>query len=402
MIEAAERAAALLAGRSAEIEAARRLPRDLADGLAALGLMRLLTPRSCGGPELHPAEFFRVVERVARADASAAWCSFISSTSALVAAWLPAGTAAPLFGRAHLKCAGVFAPRGRAAREGSGYVVSGRWAWGSGVQHADVVVVGCLVPGADGAPEKTAAGAPRVLSVVVDAAHVKPLDNWTSFGLCGTGSGEFDIAPHWVPAERTASMLDTPPVVDTALYRFPVFGLLALAIAATASGIARQALDAFVALAASKVPQGSPRTLAQRPAVHEALARAEAQWRAARAFALEAVDEAWREAAADPAPGASGTTGTTGTPGTARSAGTIGLQARRDLRLAATHVAHGAAAVVDRVHALAGGDAIFAASPLQRCLRDVHVATQHLMVGEPTFELAGRLLLGQPTDATLL
>ncbi len=385
MIEAAERAAALVAGRSAEIEAARRLPADIADGLAALGLMRLLTPHSCGGPELHPAEFFRVVERVARADASAAWCSFISSTSALVAAWLPEATAAPLFGRAGLKCAGVFAPRGRAVREGSGYVVSGRWAWGSGVQHADVVVVGCLVPGPDGTPEKTAAGAPSVLSVVVDATHVKPLDNWTSFGLCGTGSGEFDIAPHWVPAERTASMLDTAPVVDTALYRFPVFGLLALAIAATASGIARQALDAFVALAASKVPQGSQRTLAQRPAVHEALARAEAQWRSARAFALEAVEAAWHEASS-----------------VAIGGDAISVEARRDMRLAATHLAHTAAAVVDRVHTLAGGDAIFAASPLQRCLRDVHVATQHLMVGEPTLELAGRLLLGQPADTAML
>lgn len=380
MIEAAERAAALLAGRSAEIEAARRLPRDLADGLAALGLMRLLTPRSCGGPELHPAEFFRVVERVARADASAAWCSFISSTSALVAAWLPPATARPLFGRDDLRCAGVYAPRGRARPEGSGFVVSGRWAWGSGVQHADVVVVGCLVPGG---PD----GAPRVLSVVVDAAHVRPLDNWTSFGLCGTGSGEFEVEPHWVPAERTARMLEDAPAVGTALYRFPVFGLLALAIAATASGIARQALDAFVALAASKVPQGSQRTLAQRPAVHEALARAEAQWRAARAFALEAVDAAWQDAAsaASAAPGAA-----------------ISLESRRDMRLASTHVAHTAAAVVDRVHTLAGGDAIFAASPLQRCLRDVHVATQHLMVGEPTFELAGRLLLGQPADTAML
>lgn len=380
MIDAAERAATLLAGRSAEIEAARRLPRDVADGLAALGLMRLLTPRSCGGPELHPAEFFRVVERVARADASAAWCSFISSTSALVAAWLPPATARPLFGRDDLRCAGVYAPRGRARPEGSGFVVSGRWAWGSGVQHADVVVVGCLVPGG---PD----GAPRVLSVVVDAAHVRPLDNWTSFGLCGTGSGEFEVEPHWVPAERTARMLEDAPAVGTALYRFPVFGLLALAIAATASGIARQALDAFVALAASKVPQGSQRTLAQRPAVHEALARAEAQWRAARAFALEAVDAAWQDAAsaASAAPGAA-----------------ISLESRRDMRLASTHVAHTAAAVVDRVHTLAGGDAIFAASPLQRCLRDVHVATQHLMVGEPTFELAGRLLLGQPADTAML
>ena len=380
-LEAAERAAELLSGRAAEIEAARRLPPDIADALAGLGLMRLLTPAAYGGAELHPAAFFRVIERLARADASAAWCSFIACTSSLVAAWLDEAAAAPLFGRPALKAAGVFAPRGTARRDGNGYRVSGRWAWGSGVSHADIVVVGCLVPGADGRPETLASGAPRVLSVVVDAAHVRTLDNWTSFGLCGTGSGEFEIAETWVPATRTACLVDQAPVVGTPLYRFPVFGLLALAIGAVAAGISRLALDEFVALAAGKVPQGGQRALAQRATVQEAVARAEAQWRAARAFVLEAVDAAWREAEHE---------------------GAIGVAARRDMRLAVTHLVHAAAAVVDRVHTLAGGDAIFAASPLQRCLRDVHVATQHMMVGESTFELAGRLLLGQPTSVDML
>jgi alkylation response protein AidB-like acyl-CoA dehydrogenase len=381
MIEQAERAAALLAGRSAEIEAARRLPRDLADALAGLGLMRLLTPAAYGGAELHPAEFFRVVERLARADASAAWCSFIACTSSLVAAHLDEAVAAPLFGRPTLKAAGVFAPRGTARREGDGYRVSGRWAWGSGVQHADIVVVGCLVPGADGRPEALASGAPRVLSVVVEADRVTPIDNWSSVGLCGTGSGEFEIAPTWVPAGRTACLTDAAPVVARPLYRFPVFGLLSLAIAAVASGIARLALDELEALAEGKVPQGGQRPLAQRATVQEAVARAEAQWRGARAFVFEAVEQAWHEAAREAA---------------------IGVAARRDMRLAATHLVHAAAAVVDRMHTLAGGNAIFATSPLQRCLRDVHVTTQHMMVSESTFELVGRLLLGQPTDVAML
>lgn len=385
MIEAAERAASLLEGRSAEIEAVRRLPPDVADALAGLGLMRLLTPVDYGGAELHPAEFFRVIERVARADASAAWCCFVASTSSLVAAHLDPAVAAPLFGRPGLKAAGVFAPRGTARRERrdgvDGVRVHGRWAWGSGVQHADLVVVGCLVPGADGQPERLASGAPRVLSVVVDASQVQPLDNWTSVGLGGTGSGEFEVADTWVPATRTTCLIDAVPRVARPLYRFPVFGLLALAIAATASGIARLALDEFVALADAKVPQGGQRPLAQRPTVQEAIARAEAQWRSARAFVFEAIDVGWSEAACD---------------------GAIGVSARRDLRLAVTHLVHGAAAVVDRVFTLAGGTAVFAASPLQRCLRDVHVATQHMMVSESTFELAGRLLLGQPTAVELL
>lgn len=43
-----------------------------------------------------------------------------------------------------------------------------------------------------------------------------------------------------------------------------------------------------------------------------------------------------------------------------------------------------------------------AGSPLQRCLRDVSVATQHMMVGEATYELAGRVFLGLPTNAALI
>ncbi len=79
-----------------------------------------------------------------------------------------------------------------------------------------------------------------------------------------------------------------------------------------------------------------------------------------------------------------------------------GGQLRADLRLAATHMVHTAAGVVDRMFTLAGGDAVFAASPLQRALRDIHVATQHMMVAEPTFELVGRLHLGLPTQVAML
>ena len=40
------------------------------------------------------------------------------------------------------------------------------------------------------------------------------------------------------------------------------------------------------------------------------------------------------------------------------------------------------------------------AAPLQRALRNVQVATQHMMVGEATWELTGRLLLGVPTPGS--
>jgi len=267
--------------------------------------------------------------------------------------------------------AGVYAPRGRMQRQpDGGWLIEGRWAWGSGVHHADFVVVGGLEQGVE---------RPRILSAIVPRREVRLLDNWHSLGLRATGSGEFEIAGTRVPADHVACLAtDTPPARP--LYRFPVFGLLAVGIAAVSCGIARQALDAFVALAMTKVPQGSRRVLAERAVVHDAVARADAQARAARAGLREAIDAAWSAAGrGEPIP----------------------LEARRDLRLACTHAVHTAAAVTERLFALAGGDVVFEGSALQRAWRDAHVATQHLMVAEPTWELAGRHLLGQAVDASM-
>jgi len=385
LMEAASRIGMTLGSRSAEIEAQRWLPQDIADSLAEAGLYRMLTPKAHGGHEAPPGSFYRVVEQLARGDAAAAWCCFISCTSAVLAAYLPQDEATAIFGhRPHLKAAGVFAPRGRAvpaAQNGvAGLRVSGRWAWGSGVRNADIVSAGCLLMGDDGKPALLDDGSPRVLSVLLDRHQVRPLDNWDAFGLCGTGSGEFEVKDAFVPLGRSASLFDGPQV-DTPLYRFPVFGLLAMAIAAVATGIAREALDTFMADAARTVPQASSKPIAAKATVQEAAARAEAALQSARCYMLASIDAAW-QAAHQPGP--------------------LAVMPRRDLRLAATHAVQTSADVVQRVYTLAGGGAVFAASPLQRALRNVQVATQHMMVNDATYELTGRLLLGVPTQVNLL
>ncbi len=59
-------------------------------------------------------------------------------------------------------------------------------------------------------------------------------------------------------------------------------------------------------------------------------------------------------------------------------------------------------AVVDVAYGLGGGSAIYETSPLQRRFRDVHAATQHMLVGPSTWELGGRSLLGLEFDASQL
>lgn len=364
-----------LAGREAEFEALRRLPDDAAALISDSTLWRLLLRADCGGHEADPASFFGVVERLAHRDGALGWSTMIACTSTVIAAYLPQPVAATLFGRPDLRAAGIFAPRGRAVaarQEGvDGYVIDGRWPWGSAVHVAHVVSLGCLENTPDG---------PRVLTALLPRAAVQTLDNWDSLGLRGTGSGEVEVHQAFVPAAHVVRVPgDTP--LPRPLYRFPLFGLLALGIAAVASGRAARALAEFVALAQRKSPLDSRRLLAERGPVQQALAQASARQRAARAGVLQAVSAAWEQAAAGQA---------------------ISLDARRDLRLACSHAAHEAAAVTERLFTLAGGDAVFNTSALQRAWRDAHVAQQHLMVAEPSLELLGRLLLGLPADTAML
>jgi alkylation response protein AidB-like acyl-CoA dehydrogenase len=62
------------------IEAARRVPEDLARDLARAGFFRIYLPRTYGGLDLTPMEAMEIFEELARADASVAWCVWNGNT----------------------------------------------------------------------------------------------------------------------------------------------------------------------------------------------------------------------------------------------------------------------------------------------------------------------------------
>ena len=377
---AAARLAPAIAARADEIEAARRLPADLAADLAAAGLFRLVVPKSLGGLELPPAEVVATIEAVAAADASVGWCLMIAATTGLTSAYLPRAYAEQLFADPNVITGGVFAPMGKAVVEGDHYRVNGRWSWGSGTANCAWIVGGSMIFD-DGAMRTLPSGQPDHRMMIFPRAEVELIDTWHSAGLKGTGSGDFAVKDVLVPRDRTVSLIVDRPRETGALYAFPAFGLLALGIAGVASGNARAALDAVKGALATKKPPGSQRTAAERGANQVEIAKAEAQLRSARALLYETIDTAWTRA---------------------QATGEIDLATRADLRLAATHMTRTAAAVTREAYDLGGGAALYLSNPLQRRFRDAHAMTQPMMVGPATYELAGRVLLGLPTDASTL
>ncbi len=285
---AAQQSAALARALADVTEQGRSLPPELVDRLTAAGLLRSGVPSRLGGPELPPAVSLETAEIVARGDASAGWCVSIAVTSSLLSAYLPAEGGQEVFGDPETVAAGVWAPRGTGREVDGGVVVTGRWAFCSGIPHAEWLSVGFLQQQKESAPVLRVATIPK--------RELEVLDTWHTGGLRGTGSHDCVAADVFVPAHRVFSVVDGPPENAVALHRFPLFGYFALSIAAAALGNARGAIDELLELAGTRKSLGSSRTLAERSQTQAIVAESEAKLRAARLLMYRSIDDAWQAA----------------------------------------------------------------------------------------------------------
>jgi len=380
VIEAARALAPRIRALADETERGRRLPAELVEAFHAAGFFHMCVPRLLGGGEVAPATMLGVLEELGRADGAAGWCAMIAATSGVLAAYLAPETAKEIYGGARGASGGAFAPYGKAVAADGGYRVNGRWPFASGCEHCTWLMGGCVVE-EQGKPKLLPNGVPNIRLMLFPAAAARIIDTWDVSGLRGTGSHDISVENLLVPAAHSASLITDQPTAAGALYVFPVFGLLALGIAAVALGIGRRAIDELTALAAKKTPALTRRRLAERGAIQVEVAAAEATLAAARAYLFGTVEEMWTAA---------------------QARGEMTLAQRAALRLTASHAVSASVSAADRMYTAGGGSAIYSASPLQRCFRDLHVATQHTMVNPATFELVGRVLLGVEADTAML
>ncbi len=68
------------------------------------------------------------------------------------------------------------------------------------------------------------------------------------------------------------------------------------------------------------------------------------------------------------------------------------------LRLARANAVTASVQATDLMYAAAGGSAVYAGNPIERCFRDVHVAAQHTALHPSNYEICGRVMLGLAPD----
>jgi alkylation response protein AidB-like acyl-CoA dehydrogenase len=378
-VERARALAPAIAAAADETERERRVAASLMEKFHDAGMFRLLLPRSLDGAELDPITYVRVIEEVAKADASTAWCLNQNCVCSVIAGYLDPAAARGIFGpREAVLAWGSQGGDGFAQVTDGGYRVTGTWSFASGGRRATWLGAHCPIVERDGTRRMTG-GVPDVRTMMFPIEQSVMTDIWNVMGLRGTGSDAYTVTDLFVPDAHAAKRdVPTERRHPGLLYCVPTGSLYASGFACLAMGIARTTLDELVKLAMTKTPRGRKNILAENAVIQSEVAQGEARLRSARAFLFSSLTDIWRAIVAG---------------------SEMTFDQRMQIRVASTWAINEAEHVVRSAYGAAGSTAIFQNQAFERRFRDIHAVTQQVQGRPVHFETVGAHLLGLETDS---
>lgn len=370
-ITAAHELSPLITRLRNETESRRCIARPIVERLLETRLCRMAVARELQGLELSTVDALEVYEALAGAEASVAWIVWNNSLPCLFGRFLESAARRELFADPKWLYASSTRPTGRAAIEGDGYRINGRWSLVSGCELAEWIAFLCLVE-ENGQLRMVEAGEPEMRFVYLRRRDCEILDTWHSGGLRGTGSHDVVVNDKPVPRRWSASPGDAS-TLDAPLGRIPIVCTMAAGYAAQTLGIAQSAIDTLVELVKTKVSPDPGPAPADRPAVQASIARQTAALGAARLYLRSCVARLW-DAVSSGAPSA--------------------LEDITAVWAAAHHAVDQSRSTVESMYAAGGASSLYTSCPLERAHRDIHAMSRHIVAQPFWLENAGRVKLG--------
>ena len=381
LIAAAKALVPLLREKAREAEIARKPLDEVIEAVRESGIFSLLVPRCYGGHEADLDTFFEVALTISRADASMGWLVAFYMEHTFWFCGFPEEFQKEVFAeRPYVLAPATLNITGGAAEPvAGGYRISGRWQWGTGIVHADWVLVGAMMTDEEGNPAPTFFALPR--------DDVEAIDTWHVSGMCATGSFDIEIKDAFVPESRVVAMFElvngesASRFHDGPLYRTPLVPILGFASALSILGAVQGALEEYqeytkAKIAAKQLRAGGTITDEGKPAVVAEAAlnieAAELLLRDVLRDVMEQRNEASRESR--------------------------GAWLTRTAH--AVFLCRSAAQDIVSVTGASGGKLD---SPIQRALRDITIGSNHIIFDrESRYADYGRTLLDQPIQAMLV
>ncbi|MPY71135.1 MAG: hypothetical protein GEU92_13730 [Alphaproteobacteria bacterium] len=362
-----------LRDRAATTEAARCVPAETVAAFKSAGLLHMTQPARYGGAEMGWDVLCEAARTLAVGDGAQAWIQAIMADHAAMLGTFPVEAQDEVWGTdPGAVLSASFDPVGVATPAAGGFRYAGRHSFASGVDHADWLICGGFIVDGD------KKNGPHFFLVPRSEATI--IDDWDTVGLEGTGSKSFEVEDVFVPAHRRldgalarAGNAAGTAVNKAPVYRLPRGGLSPTIFGALTVGMAQGLLAEWLDYTKGRSSHGL--SVAGDPGSQFVAGQASAEIAAADALNLFTAREGMRTLAA----------------GKAMTPAEI-LLAKRNAAYAA-NLALGAGL---RLINAAGGRAIFRASPLQRCYRNLLASASHFSITWDRAAIAaGASLLGK-------
>lgn len=373
VIEASRSVVPVLEEHSPQTEEQRQVATEAMAAIQAAGLSRLLTPKQFGGYELPVSTQIRSCAELARGCAAASWVHMVCGAHTFVLGRYRQACQEEVFGDSpDVLIPGALAPQGRARRVAGGWVLDGRWQFGSGVDHGRWVVLGAQTIDVE------EHGIPAV-HLVIPSSDVTIDDTWHTLGMRGTGSKDIVADAVFAPEHRvmpTRELFRGDFEGEAGpLYRLPVMGGLATMLAANVAGITQRGLGLFVDATRVREEVYTGASKASKVSIQMRLAESLGELEVAQLL-VEKNCTLLDEAMAENNP-------------------PLGRDVTSALRWNAAYASELCRRSTERVYAAAGAGATHNNSPLQRWFRDINTACHHAIVDfDGMKEARGRMALG--------
>jgi 3-hydroxy-9,10-secoandrosta-1,3,5(10)-triene-9,17-dione monooxygenase len=361
-------------GMARQADEDRHVPVEMVDAFTDAELIRTLVPTRWGGLGAGFTEALTISAEVAKASGSMGWVGSFWIDHPHWIALYPEDAMHDVWGAGpNVRIATSFVPVGRVTPVDGGWLLSGEWAWASGVGHSDWVMLGGLVTADGSAPVNTL--------FLVPTSEVTVVDTWYSAGLRGSGSDNVIASDVFVPQHRTLAMESvregTAPgalAYPTPILTAPLMTHAGYAMVAPAIGIARGMIEDWENTARSKSHSYTKEQVAAALPMQLQLSESTALVDAAEMLVLACLARV-------------------------ESGDTLGLEARVRHRRDISYSARMLTRAVDDLMQMAGASALRDESPIQRGWRDVRAISSHVMLNvNAAGENFGRMRLGLPLN----
>lgn len=375
LVERMRALAPLVADHALEAERIRRPVDDVWAAIRKTGILYHFVPKKYGGLEFDLDTFIDAVLPVGEGCASTAWVTAFCMEHNWILGQFPEEAQDEVFGQfPYITAPGTLYPPGVASNVEGGYILNGRWKWGTGIMHSDWVLVGGAVP-SDGPPD--------LHFFLMPISDVTVIDTWQVDGMVATGSNDIVIKDLFVPAHRTLriSALRSgeafgPKLHDSWLFRLPMSVLLAMTAVIASVGAARSTVRLF----SERLAAGDIK-LTEKPAAQMRLAAAKLETTMAERLLREV--------------GARATE-------LAQHEGPASLAARVEMRAHICYSADLCREAIRKISDIAGSSAHGLGNPIQRAMRDVGVICSHALLDMDSMKEAyGRSLIGLAPNSML-